>query len=182
MKDTPAPSSDPAPRLTLKGHGNPFETETMAELCVRQGHRANAVAIYRRLLERAGAPLTRQRLTARLVVLESDPAAQAITPPPTPVPDALGPPAPLAQPGLRATAVGDDLTVDWKLPPSEPRPRELQLLLVLRTDTGVATETRSFHLESESGRLELYIPNLHSARAAAGYRREKAFIPLLRTP
>ena len=56
------------------------------------------------------------------------------------------------------------------------------LLLPPRTATGVATETRSLRLDGEAGRLTLHVEGLHSARAAAGYRRDNRFIPLLRAP
>ena len=41
---------------------NPFETETMAELCVRQGHLEDALGIYQRLLQRAPDAGARVRL------------------------------------------------------------------------------------------------------------------------
>jgi len=47
-----------------------FATETMAELCARQGRTADAVAIYRRLLGGAADDERRSRWSARLAVLE----------------------------------------------------------------------------------------------------------------
>lgn len=184
MSERPSPPArDHAARPARE---NPFETETMAELCVRQGHRDEALAIYRRLLGRAADGVTRERLGARVALLESELRMGAGgTPPP-----AAGagndrssqrrPSAPPIEPGLRATITGVQLTIDWRLPAAEPRPRELEVLLVLRAPTGVATETRSLRLDTETGHLELRVEGLHSARAAAGYRREDRFIPLLR--
>ncbi|HEY8927149.1 MAG TPA: hypothetical protein VIU64_22355 [Polyangia bacterium] len=148
----------------------------MAELCVRQGHRDEGLAIYRRLLGRAPDAAARERLGARVAHLESAPPQSE--PPSAPRASqaaSLDPPA-----GLRATIEGQGLIIDWRLPPAEPRPRELEVLLVKRTATGVTTETRSLSLDGQSGRLRLHATGLHSARAAAGYRREGRFIPILR--
>ena len=71
-----------------------FGTETMAELCARQGQLGRAVAIYRRLIAgNPGAPATwKQRLSALERVA---PAAPAPTPREAPRPLlALAPPAP----------------------------------------------------------------------------------------
>jgi hypothetical protein len=155
---------------------NPFETETMAELCLRQGHRGESLAIYHRLLARAGDEPTRVRLGARLTAIRADPSVGMTTVPP---PTAPSSPA-LAEPGLRTTVAGDALSIEWRLPSNLPRPRTLELLLVLRTSAGVATETRSLPLERDTGRLDLQIPTLHSARAAIGYHRDNRFIPTLR--
>jgi septum site-determining protein MinC len=62
--------------------GELFGTETMAELCVRQGRRDDALAIYRRLCER-GADERRDRWAARLRELE-DGAGPAPAPAPAP--------------------------------------------------------------------------------------------------
>ena len=183
---SPSSLRDSAPARPARE--NPFETETMAELCVRQGHRDEGLAIYRRLLGRAADASARARLGARVALLEANPAlASAMTPPPvTPVrADPVTerePSAPLLDPGLRAAIAGEELVIDWRLPPADPRPRELQLLLVIRTATGVVTETRSLRLDAEAGHLALHVHGLHSARAAAGYRREDRFVPLLRAP
>jgi hypothetical protein len=154
---------------------NPFETETMAELCLRQGHRAEAAGIYRRLIARASDETARARLSARLGTLDGAPGAVVTT---------LGPGLPgeagLSSPGLRTRSVGDRLHVDWRLPPGV-RTLTLQLLLVLRGPAGVATETRTLPLESEAGRLVLDVPGLHSAKAAAGVHKDGRFVPVLRT-
>lgn len=152
---------------------NPFETETMAELCLRQGHRGESLAIYQRLLARADDESTRVRLGARLKAIQTDsPGETAAVPSP--------PPPPLTEPGLRTTAASNALSLEWKLPSDLPRPRTLELLLVLRTSAGIATETRSLPLERDTGRLDLQIPGLHSVRAAIGYYRNNRFIPTVR--
>jgi len=145
---------------------NPFETETMAELCLRQGHRDEAADIFRRLLARATDPGVRERLRGRLGTLGE-------------VVGDLGLPAEagLVSPGLRTKAAGDQLTVDWRLPAGA---LTLQLLLVLRGPAGVATETRTLTLEHEAGQLKLDVPGLHSAKAAAGFHKDGRFVPLLR--
>src|SRR5579883_96855 len=48
-----------------------FDTETVAELCVRQGHTAHAISIYRRLVAAADDDARRERLQRRLDVLEA---------------------------------------------------------------------------------------------------------------
>jgi hypothetical protein len=151
----------------------------MAELCLRQGHRGESLAIYRRLLARASDEPTRVRLGARLTAIQMDPPAGSG---PVAPPAATAPPAPpaLTEPGLRTTAAGDALSIEWNLPPTSPPPRALELLVVRRTSAGVATETRSLPLESDIGRFDLQIPGLHSARAAVGYHSDNRFIPTLR--
>lgn len=152
---------------------NPFETETMAELCFRQGHAEEAAGIYRRLLARATDERDRERLRARLGALGGPPADAGT--PARPLPGEAG----LSSPGLRTKVVAAQLTVDWRLPPGA-RTLTLQLLLVLRGPAGVATETRTLTLESEAGRLILDVPGLHSAKAAAGFHKDGRFVPVLR--
>ena len=48
-----------------------YETETMAELCARQGRLGEAIAIYRRLLDDKIDDATRSRARARLRTLEA---------------------------------------------------------------------------------------------------------------
>ena len=50
-----------------------FGTETMAELCVRQGRLADALAIYRRLCARGADDERHARWSARLALLEQQP-------------------------------------------------------------------------------------------------------------
>jgi len=176
------PIAPPRDRPAHPPRENPFETETMAELCVRQGHGEEGLAIYRRLLGRAADAAARERLGARVARLES--ALLASEPGSAARPaqrDEAGQAAPPSQPGLRAAIDGHRLIIDWRLPAAEPRPRELQVLLVMRAATGVTTETRSLRLDAQSGRIQLQVEGLHSARAAAGHRRDDRFVPILRT-
>jgi hypothetical protein len=142
---------------------NPFETETMAELCLRQGHREEAAGIYRRLLARATDEGVRARLRGRLGNIAGDAVADAS----------------LTEPGLRARTAGDQLTVDWRLPAGAPKVA-LELLLVLRGAAGVVTESRTLPLEAQAGRLVFDVPGLHSAKAAAGFHKDGRFVPVLR--
>jgi hypothetical protein len=149
---------------------NPFETETMAELCLRQGHHDEALDIYRRLRERTPPGAARTRIEERVRVLErSAPTAQ------TPAP----PLAPLPVPGVRTRRAGDQLLVEWRLPTQTPAPT-LEILLVTSGAAGVRTERRAIDLQDEAGHLELRVQGLHSARAAAGTRGARGFVPLAR--
>jgi len=80
-----------------------FATETMAELCLRQGHTADAIAIYRRLVAAAeDDDARRERLQKRLEALLAIANARA----PVPATAAAGsatPPAP--KPALRLPQV-----------------------------------------------------------------------------
>lgn len=164
---------------------NPFETETMADLFLRQGHRDDALAIYRRLLARAVDDVAvRGRLLQRIAAIEGredTPPAEASQPSAATVAgDAAATGPPLPTPGLRTHSAGNALTVDWRLPP-ETSAATLELFLVVRTPAGVATETRSLPLDRPSGRLVLDVAGLHSARAAAGFVSGGRFVPLART-
>lgn len=57
-----------------------FATETMAELCARQGHTADAIAIYRRLVAAADDDARRDRLQKRLETLAAIGTARAAIP------------------------------------------------------------------------------------------------------
>jgi septum site-determining protein MinC len=69
----------------LEDTGELFGTETMAELCARQGRLAEAVAIYRRLCARADDE-RHGRWSARLSELEAQAAKPVAAPAPTPAP------------------------------------------------------------------------------------------------
>jgi len=156
---------------------NPFETETMAELCVRQGHRDEALAIYARLISRAIDQATRLRLEKRILELETAPAEQK-----APAPPALqdAPQPGLSAPGIRSRVTDDVAVVEWNLPAGTAGPT-LQLLLVARTPAGVTTESRSVRVDASAGRMVLAVPGLHSLRAAAGFTTGDRFVPLART-
>ena len=152
---------------------NPFETETMAELHLRQGHRDEALAIYTRLMSRAADQATRVRLERRILAIETAPAEQKAPPPPPP------PAPPLEAPGIRSLLTDDVAIVEWALPAGTAGPT-LQLLLVSRTPAGVTTESRSVPVDAHAGRLVLSVPGLHSLRAAAGFITGDRFVPLAR--
>ena len=172
---------------------NPFETETMADLCLRQGHRHEALALYRRLVARTTDEVARERMSRRVAAIEASteiprvkgdiPAREAsplapsvrisggvkasVTDPELPVP------------GVRTRTTGDELTLEWRLPPETKLPA-VELLLVTQGPKGVETETRSLAVERNAGRLVLTVKGLHLARAAAGTRGDDRFVPLAR--
>jgi hypothetical protein len=150
---------------------NPFETETMAELCLRQGHHDEALDIYRRLRDRTPAGAARARLDERVRFLER-------SAPETARPTAAGAAA-LPVPGVRTRRSGDQLVVEWRLPLKTPAPA-LEILLVTAGEAGVTTERRAIDLQKDTGQLELRVHGLHSARAAAGTRGATGFVPLAR--
>ncbi|HVV53232.1 MAG TPA: hypothetical protein VHO06_26475 [Polyangia bacterium] len=141
-----------------------FDTETMAELCVRQGLTDQAIGIFRRLAEAAGDAGVRLRYETRISELAQDPAA-----------------APLETPGLRVTAREAGVEIEWRLPPDVPSPT-LQVLLLRRGPDGIETEPRTLPLAGAEGRTSLPAPNLCGVRAAAGRLCEGAFVPLVRYP
>jgi hypothetical protein len=153
-----------------------FETETMAELCVKQGLVTEALAIYRRLVDGAPDEATRARRAARLAALERT-AAGAARAKGEPRP-AAPPPAP-GEPWLTLERRGDALTFTWSLP-AQTRGPALQLLLVRRGADGVETETRTLPVDAPSGTTTLTMRGLHSVRAAAGWLDGERFVPLAR--
>jgi hypothetical protein len=141
-----------------------FDTETMAELCVRQGLTDQAIGIFRRLAEVADDPGIRRRYEARLSELAHDPAV-----------------APIETPGLRVTEREGDVEIEWRLPPEIPSPT-LQVLLLRRGPEGIETDPRTLPLAGTQGRTNLAAPNLCGVRAAAGRLVEGSFVPLVRYP
>lgn len=175
---------------------NPFETETMADLCLRQGHRQEALAIYRRLLARVTAEPARARIIERISAIDNvsadgaplaarsptgvgtAPLTSPVAAPATlPARPASAPPIPL--PGVRARHSGDQLTIEWRLP-VETRTPALEVLLVKTGPGGVSTETRELALAGNAGLLTLVAKGLHSVRVAAGSRGPRGFVPLAR--
>ena len=157
-----------------------FETETMAELCARQGRLSEAVAIYRRLVDdgpRApgAAPERRGRWATRLQALEKAwgyAAGEELEPEPIPLP----PP-----PGVTVAANDDSVTVAWSLAPAMPDPL-LELFLIQKTPSGVETSKLSLRLTTPSGRVAFAVPALHSALAAVGRRQGDRFVPVAQSP
>jgi hypothetical protein len=156
-----------------------FETETMAELCIKQGLVSEALAIYRRLVAEAPDDVTRARRAGRLGELERisrGAVAARATPARTTTPP------PLAQGQSHALVLeqrGDALHLTWNLPPGTPSPA-LQLLLLRRGANGIEAEPRTLPLETPSGAATIDASNLHSVHAAAGWLDGSRFVPLFR--
>ena len=143
-----------------------FDTETMAELCVKQGLPGEAVAIYRRLAY-ATQDLDKRRLyEARIGALAH----------PTHEPSDV---TPMETPDLRVARNGDQVEIEWRLPSDVGAPA-LQMLVLRRTPDGIAAEPRTVTLSATAGRTVLGVPSLHSLRVAAGRLRDGHFIPIVR--
>jgi predicted trehalose synthase len=151
-----------------------YETETMAELCARQGRLGEAISIYRALAQSAADAVTRTRAQQRLETLEStwEPLRETEVPPAdVPLP---------AEPGVSVLVGEDQLTVAWALP-ADTSPLALDLLVVQKTSAGVDAQKKLLPLATGSGRLGLAVPAVHSAVAAAGTVRAGRFVPLARS-
>jgi hypothetical protein len=155
-----------------------FETETMAELCVKQGLTVEALAIYRRLLAHSPEPLTHLRRARRIAELEardaspSEPRAAA----PWRAPASTTPAPP---PSIEAGHDGRNVTVAWRLPAGTHAPA-LQILVLRRAESGIAAEQRTVPVDHAEGRLTLEMAGVHSVRAAAGRLDGDRFVPLVR--
>jgi hypothetical protein len=151
-----------------------YETETMAELCARQGRPGEAIAIYRRLCESHPGSDHRPRWQGRLEALERERevgrADVEVVPADLPLP---------APPGVAIVANDDGVTVAWSLFPGTPEPT-LELFLIQRTPTGVETGKRTVPLAAIAGRIAFAVPALHSALAAVGRREDDRFVPIAR--
>lgn len=176
---TPPPSPSPAPPPpdpALPDAPSPFETETMAELCARQGRVGEALAIYEHLLGQGGGTSTdRARWASRREQLAGAFAAQGGK---LASLDDLALPDP---PGVRAQASEGVALFAWALPETVEAP-VLEVLLILRTGGGVETARRRLTLTDNVGRLSLPAPGLHSALAAVGTLTGGRFVPLARSP
>jgi hypothetical protein len=152
-----------------------YETETMAELCARQGRIGEAIHIYRRLAETVADASVRARCLSRLGKLEAtwQPLRDVEAPPADiPIPQA---------PGVTVQVGDDQVTIAWALPPGVSAPA-VDLFLVQRTPAGIETSKKILPLETWSGRMGLVTPAIHSALAAAGTIVEGRFVPLARSP
>jgi hypothetical protein len=147
-----------------------FDTETMAELCLKQGLLDEGLAMYRRLAEAAPDAVSRERRRRRIVELEAGgPAATAPEPAPR---------LPLVAPAVRLTHERDQLVFAWAVPPGTRGPA-LQLLLMRRTAAGgVETEARTLTLPGATGELTVVAAQLYALRAAVGSLDEGRFVPL----
>jgi hypothetical protein len=178
-----------------------FDTETMAELYVKQGLAKKALDMYQRLVLEAEDEITRARRRQRIGELEqivaaataarasasASPASQsteagdrapAFTPPP---PETLARPEPkaLPLPGVRAEWDRRHTTITWRLPADTVAPA-LDLLLLMRTPAGIITERRTLPLTTAEGRTALPVPDLYAVRVAAGRLEGERFIPMVR--
>jgi hypothetical protein len=151
-----------------------YETETMAELCARQGRVSEAVDIYRRLRDSLEEGPVRARVERRLDALES--AWQPPTPADVRPAEMDLPPAP----GVSVLVGDDQVTVAWALPLGTARPA-VDLLLLQRTPTGIETVKQTLSLDGPSGRLAVAAPSVHSAVAAVGPVVGGRFVPLARS-
>jgi hypothetical protein len=153
---------------------HPYQTETMAELCARQGRIGEAIGIYRHLTGAMTDGAHRARLQRRLATLEArwhPDGEREATPADVPLPRA---------PGV-AVVIGDEqITVAWNLDPGTLAPA-LDLLLLARTNSGIEAVKRIVPLTAASGRLGLATPAIHSAAAAAGSLVDGRFLPLARS-
>ena len=143
-----------------------FDTETMAELCVKQGLNAEAIAIYRRLAASTDDGDKRRLYEARIGALRH-PALE-----PSDI-------TPMETPDLRVNRQGDDVDIEWRLPVDVGAPA-LQMLVLRNTPEGIAAEPRTLPVPSTAGRTRVAVPGLHSLRVAAGRLREGRFIPIVR--
>lgn len=151
-----------------------YETETMAELCAKQGRPSEAIAIFQRLIDGHPSSSRRGRWEDRLVSLErawGHAAGEEIEPAPIPLPSANG---------VAVAASDDSVTVAWSIEAQVPVPA-LELFLIQKTPSGVETNKRSFLLQAPAGRIALAVPALHSALAAVGSHEGERFIPLARS-
>jgi hypothetical protein len=144
-----------------------FDTETMAELCFKQGHVDQAVGIYQRLLAEADDPVARARYAARMAAL-----GQMIAGLETPG---------LETPGLRVEKRDGQIEIEWRLPVEVERP-VLQVLIVRRTAQGIEADRRTIALGAPRGKTSLPAADLYDVRAAAGHLRDEVFVPMVRFP
>lgn len=146
-----------------------FETETMAELCIKQGLVSEALALYRRLVADAPDEHARTRRAARLSELERIAKGAAEPRSTRPGDDA----------SIAVEQRGDTLVVSWAVPAGTRQPA-LQILLMHRRGDDVETDLRTVPLDATRGTTTLEAVGLHSARAAVGWLDGARFVPLAR--
>jgi hypothetical protein len=141
-----------------------FDTETMAELYVKQGLPEQALQIYRRLRATAYDDEARARIESRIDELLDR------TPEKAPESES---------PELHVETAGNEIRIDWRLPSALATPA-LQLLILRRTARGIETDPRTIPLTTPRGHTMVQAPNLHSVRAAAGRLDGGTFVPIVR--
>jgi hypothetical protein len=151
-----------------------YETETMAELCARQGRIGEAIDIYRRLTDSVTDGALRARLQRRLATLEArwQPVGEREAPPE----DLPVPPAP----GVSVLVGDEQVTVAWALPLGTAG-AALELLLLVRSSSGIESTKRTLALSTAAGCLGLAAPGVHSAVAAVGSLVGGRFLALARS-
>jgi len=152
-----------------------FETETMAELCLKQGLVRDALVIYRRLLAAASDESTRARRAERIAELELQQSGPQAMPAQAPAPEVRA----RLQARLAARLDIRQVTFDWQLPAGTAAPA-LQILVLRREETGISAERRTVRLPDAEGTLSLPLARIHSLRAAAGRLEGDRFVPLVR--
>jgi hypothetical protein len=141
-----------------------FDTETMAELYVKQGLTEQALQIYRRLRTAAYDDEARARFESRIDELLDRAPARA--------PES-------ESPELHVETAGNEIRIDWRLPSALATPA-LQLLILRRTARGIETDPRTIPLTTPRGHTMVQAPGLHSVRAAAGRLDDGTFVPIVR--
>ena len=141
-----------------------FDTETMAELCIKQGLIDQAIGVYQRMATASEDPAARRRYEERIVALEHEPGL-----------------VPLETPGLRVHTRQGEVDIEWRLPADVTAPA-LQVLVLRRTPVGIEAAPRTIPLSSPHGRTQMSVTGLHSVRAAAGRLVGDAFVPIVRLP
>lgn len=160
--------------------GDPFETETMAELCVRQGKIGDAAAIYRRLVAAAPDDESRARRRRRLDEVDAMPR-EAAFPPAAPPRSRKPPPAPIAvpaAPGIVVHRAGDQVTLAWALPPGISEPA-LQVVVIDSGPTGPEARREVIRIDAPLGLRAFAAPGALRVLAAAGRLDGDRFVPLV---
>jgi hypothetical protein len=152
-----------------------YETETMAELCARQGRPREAIAIYHRLIDNHPGAQRHSRWTSRLEALERAWGEGGHASAVGEIPAGLI--ALPASPGVSMETGDETVTVAWALPTHLPEPT-LELLFIQKTPAGVETTPRTLPLTAYEGRIAFAVPDLHIALAAVGRKAAGKFVPV----
>jgi len=146
----------------------PFDTETMAELCTRQGRHTEALDIYRRLLQSAGDDQTRARRVRRIAEIE---AARRPPNPPSPR-------GPLPTPGISVERDGDRALVAWSLPAGTTAPA-LEVALFVCAAAGVEVRRQILPVAGPRGETAVVCGGAVCILVAAGRIADGRFASLV---